>query len=135
MEKSVVSLEDIKKKQKELEKNGIFKKREIKKEQVKPTEEEREVPPKLLKELENYSPTLSGYHAWLWNDHNEKISQFMDIISDEEGIRVEVKKLLKKLDKQQLLVVLEYVYEVSGVGEMEREKQKQDRMKEQVKDG
>ena len=131
MERNVVSLEEIKKKQKELEDNGLFKKRERKDEQVK-IEEEDEIPPKILKELENFSPTVNGYHAWLFKDHDEKISQFMNIIADDEEIRTEVKKLLKKLDKQQLLVVLEYVYEVSGVGEIEREQQKQDKMNERV---
>jgi hypothetical protein len=127
VEKNVVSLDEIKKKQKELEKNGLFKNRETKKEQAKVPEEEKEIPLKLLKELEAYRPTIASFHAWLWNEHNEKISQFMDLIAEDDDIRTEIKKILKELDKQELLVVLEYVYEKSGIGEREREKQKQDK--------
>lgn len=120
------SFEEMKKKQKELEDRGVFKnnEKEREKEQVKPpSEEKQEMPRSLMKELETYSHTLCGYQAWLSIGHDETISQFMTIADDDEEIRAVVKKLLKELDRQQLLAVLECVYELSGVGERDREQQ------------
>ena len=127
------SFDELKKKQKELEDKGVFKNNENKKEQVKPSEETQEMPRKLMKELETYCHTVSGYHSWLSQEHDETISfsQFMNIAEDDEEILAAIKKLLKELDRQKLLVILECVYELSGVGEIEqeqREKQKQYKM-------
>jgi len=66
---------------------------------------------KALAEVENYSATIYGYQAWA-EKHAGTLSQFMDLATDETGIKYDIQRLTKKMDKKQLLKILEIAYEM-----------------------
>jgi hypothetical protein len=105
---------------KQLEKKGVFKKDEKYELEKLP-----ELPMKAMADIGNFSPTIYGYQAWE-QKHEGTLSQFMDLATDDAGIKQDINRLVKKMDRMQLLITLEFVYSLIYPKSEKEEKEERD---------
>lgn len=67
---------------------------------------------KAIADIQTISPTIYGYYLWS-ERHGGTLAQFMDLAgTDDAGIRHDIQRLTKKMNRKQVLRILEIAYEM-----------------------